>query len=93
MFNQVEKVLKEKVRPKLLDHYGDIKLIKVENNVVEVKLLGACSGCPSAQFTIEDIVEASLKEEIPEIEKVVLVNEVSQELLDMARKILNRKVD
>lgn len=31
-----------------------------------------------------------MKEKIPEVEQVLLVHEVSSELLDMARKILSR---
>ncbi|MBF8984193.1 NifU family protein [Lutibacter sp. B2] len=89
MFDQVNQVIKEKVRPKLLNHYGDIELIKIENDVVDVKLLGACSGCPSAKFTIEEIVQAEIQKEIPQIKKVELVHEVSKDLLDMAKKMLN----
>lgn len=90
MFEKVNKVLKEKVKPHLYEHYGDIKLVAVEEGIVKVKLLGACKGCPSAQITIEEVVETALKDEIPEIKKVVLVNEVSQDLIDMAKKILNK---
>jgi Fe-S cluster biogenesis protein NfuA len=94
MFNKVKNVIEKSVQPKLQEHYGDIELLRVrEDGVVEVKLLGACRGCPSAQITIEEVVEAILKNEIPEIKKVVLVNEVSEELLDMAKKILNRNKD
>jgi Fe-S cluster biogenesis protein NfuA len=91
MFERVNEVILTKVRPRLLEHYGDIQLVKVENGVVEVKLLGACSGCPSAKFTVEDVVETILKEEIPEVKGVVLVNEVSQELVDFAKKFLSKE--
>lgn len=91
MINKVEEILETKVRPQLAAHYGNIELIGVQNGVVEVKLLGQCSGCPSAKFTIEEIVEATLKESLPEIKKVVLINQVSEELLDMAREILYGK--
>ncbi|MCY6371920.1 NifU family protein [Clostridium ganghwense] len=90
MFEKVEKVLEAKVRPVLAKHYGNIELIKVEDGIVKVKLLGQCSGCPSAKYTIEEIVETSLKEEIPEVKKVVLIHETSEELIDMARKILKK---
>ncbi|WZL74487.1 NifU family protein [Clostridiaceae bacterium 35-E11] len=91
MFDKVNEVLKKKVRPHLYEHYGDIKLVAVEEGVVQVKLLGACKGCPSAKITIEEVVATALKNEIPEVKEVVLVNEVSQDLIDMAKKILNKK--
>lgn len=91
MFEKVNEVIRTKVKPHLYEHYGDIELVSVEEGVVKVKLLGACKGCPSAKFTIEDVVETALKAEIPEIKEVVLVNEISQDLIDMAKKILNKE--
>lgn len=88
MINKVEEIIEKMVRPQLATHYGNIELISVEDGIVEVKLLGECSGCPSAKFTIEDVVETTLKEAVPEIKKVVLKNEINEELLDMAREIL-----
>lgn len=90
MYDQVSEVIDQYVRPKLKEHYGDIQLISVEDNVVSVKLLGACSGCPSAKFTLEDVVLTELKAVIPEITEVVLVQEVGQDLMDLAKKILNK---
>ncbi|MFZ5969876.1 MAG: NifU family protein [Bacillota bacterium] len=90
MFEKVNEVMNKKIRPKLAQHYGDIKLIKVEDGIAEVKLLGACSGCPSAKITLEEIVLADLQAEIPDIKEVALVTEVSQDLIDMAKKILGK---
>jgi Fe-S cluster biogenesis protein NfuA len=94
MFDEVNKILDECVRPTLAKHYGDIKLVSVEDGVVEVKLLGSCNGCPSATYTVEHVVESALKEAIPSIKSVVIKNEISEELWDTARKFLkdrNRK--
>jgi len=89
MFAEIEKILEMNVRPKLADHYGNIELVSAIDGIVEVKLLGQCKGCLSAKFTVEDLVEAALKEAIPEIKKVILVNQVNEELLEQARKILS----
>lgn len=71
-----------------MDHYGDLELLRVENGIVTVKLLGACRGCPSAKATLEEIVLVGIQEELPEIREVALYDETSEELLEMARKIL-----
>ena len=89
MFAEIEKILEENVRPKLAEHYGNIELVSFDDGIVEVRLSGQCKGCLSAKFTIEDLVEAALKEAIPGIKKVILQNEVSEELLEQARKFLN----
>jgi len=89
IFEKIEKIFETNVRPKLADHYGDIELVSVKDGIVEVKLLGQCKGCLSAKYTIEDLVETALKEELPSIKKVILINQVSKDLLAQARKILN----
>ena len=92
MEEKITKVLEEKVNPLLASHYGDARLTGLENGVVYVKLTGACSACPSAQYTIEDVVKATLMEEIPEVKDVLLDTSVGDDLLNMARKILNKEV-
>ncbi len=69
---KVKKVLEE-IRPALQADGGDIDFIGVENNVVKVKLIGACGTCPSSLVTLKMGVEARLKEEIPEVECVEAV--------------------
>lgn len=71
---KVEKAL-ELVRPKLKSDGGDIKLIKVEDNKVYVKLQGACNGCPSAVTTLSRAVLTSLKRVVPEIVELIDVKE------------------
>lgn len=90
MYDRVNSIINEKVRPALKEHNGDIELIDVKDGIVTVKLLGQCSGCPSAKFTLEHVVQTTLQNEVPEIKEVIATHEVSEELLDMARKILNK---
>lgn len=74
--NAEEKVKEviDTIRPFLQSDGGDIEFVKLEDNVVSVKLHGACAGCPGAQMTLQFAVERKVKEAIPEIEKVVAVN-------------------
>lgn len=89
---RIQQVIDEKVKPYLGEHNGDIEFLGIEDGVVKIKLLGQCSGCISAKYTVENIVEASLKEQIPEVKKIELINFVSEEALDMARKILSKSL-
>jgi Fe-S cluster biogenesis protein NfuA len=74
MKDRIEKVL-DKVRPSLQFDGGDVKLIDVDEKegIVKVKLTGACGGCPMSQMTLTFGVEKAIKEEIPEIKKVIAV--------------------
>ncbi|PKM85587.1 MAG: NifU family protein [Firmicutes bacterium HGW-Firmicutes-11] len=92
MKEKIERVLEEKVNPLLASHYGGAILVSFENGIAKVRLTGACSSCPSAQYTIEDVVSAVLMEEVPEVKEVILDTSVSEDLLEMARKILRKEV-
>ncbi|MFC1968781.1 NifU family protein [Chloroflexota bacterium] len=72
MRERVEKVL-ESIRPALRADGGNIELVDVEGGVVKVRLMGACAGCMASQMTLQLGVERALKEQIPEVEKVVAV--------------------
>ncbi len=70
---KVKKILEEKIRPALAMDGGGIEYMGMEGNKVKVRLQGACSGCPSANITLQMGVLRTLKEEIPEIEDVIPV--------------------
>lgn len=89
MIEKIEKVLEEDVRPKLLAHEGDVEIKEWKDGILKVKLLGHCAGCPSTIVTTEEIIAETVKEKIPEVKDVVLVQEVSEDLIDMAKKLLN----
>ena len=90
--DNIQRILEEDVRPALMAHEGDVELISYESQVVKVKLHGKCSGCPSADLTTEELIAPKIKEKMPEVKDVVLVQEVNPELLDFARRILNHEI-
>ena len=86
---KIETVLEEKVRPSLRAHGGEIQIDHLEEGVLYVKLLGQCAGCPSADLTTETLVEAELVKALPDlVEKVCVVQSVSDELWEQAKKLL-----
>lgn len=86
---RIEAVLDEKVRPSLRAHGGEIQVDHLEDKVLYVKLLGQCAGCPSADLTNETLVEAELVKALPElVRKVVVVQTVSDELWEQAKRLL-----
>ncbi len=77
-----EKTLEEKVkdtienlRGALQSHGGDVELVSIdEDNTVNVRLQGACQGCPGAAMTMKSGIERILKEKVPEVKQVVAVD-------------------
>lgn len=61
--NAVREIL-EKLRPYLLRDGGDCELVEIENNIVKLRLLGACGSCPSSTITLKAGIERALIEEL-----------------------------
>ena len=70
---RVEEVLDKEVRPGIQMDGGDIELVDARDGVVQVRLSGACSGCPMSSFTLVNFVEERLRASIPEIKEVLSV--------------------
>ena len=86
---KIAAVLEEKVRPALHAHGGEIQIDHLADGVLYVKLLGQCAGCPSADLTNETLVEAEVVKALPElVNKVVVVQTVSDELWEQAKRLL-----
>lgn len=86
---RIEEVLDEKVRPTLRAHGGELRVDRLEDGVLYVKLLGQCAGCPSADLTNETVIEAELVQALPElVRKVAVVQTVSDELWEQAKRLL-----
>ncbi len=62
----------DKVRPFLQADGGDIEVVELtDDNVLKVRLTGACHGCPFSMQTLKAGVEQAIKSDIPEINEVV----------------------
>ena len=70
---QVEGVL-ARIRPMLERDGGNVELVNVNNGTVEVRLTGACGGCPMSTMTLKMGIERMLKSEIPEVKEVVAIS-------------------
>jgi Fe-S cluster biogenesis protein NfuA len=74
MKEKIEKAL-ETIRPYLRADGGDVELVSVsDEGIVEVRLTGACVGCPMSQMTLRAGVERALMREVPGIRRVEAVS-------------------
>lgn len=70
MREDVERAIAE-IRPHLQADGGDVELVAVsEDGVVEVRLLGACQGCPMRQMTLTQGVSRFIKKKVPQVKEV-----------------------
>lgn len=64
----------DKLRPFLINDGGNIEFVKYENNIVYIKMMGACANCYMMDLTLKDGIEAAIQEEIPEVIEVVNID-------------------
>lgn len=52
---------------------GDVEFVSYEAGIVKIRLRGACIGCPSSFFTVKFGIEEALKQRVPDVQEVMLV--------------------
>lgn len=65
----------DRLRPFLINDGGNIEFIKYENNIVYIKMVGACANCHMLDLTLKEGIEAAIIEEVPDVLEVVNVSE------------------
>lgn len=69
----------EKVRPYIQGDGGDVEFVKLEDDIVYVKVHGACVGCMALDSTLKDGVEALILDEVEGIKEVRLADDQYQQ--------------
>ncbi len=63
----------DNLRPYLVSDGGNIEFLKYEDGIVYVRMYGACANCQMLDVTLKDGIEATIKDEIPDVNEVVVV--------------------
>ncbi len=79
MKEQEKKIISiiDKLRPFLINDGGNIEFVKYENNIVYIKMMGACANCHMLDLTLKDGIEAAIQEEVPEVIEVVNISSIA----------------
>ena len=51
-------------------HGGSVEMVSLEGQVLKVRLLGACEGCPLSPVTLHGWVEGTVRQFFPDIQVV-----------------------
>ena len=62
------------IRPFLKADGGDVELVDIQDGIVRIRLLGACSTCDISHITMKAGVEESIKRALPGIKEVQAIN-------------------
>jgi Fe-S cluster biogenesis protein NfuA len=65
----------DQIRPYLQADGGDVEFIELmEDNTVNIRLLGSCGNCPFSVQTLKNGIETAMVKAIPEIRAVEAVS-------------------
>ncbi len=76
----IKETIKTKVRPILVMDGGNIEFIDYKDGVVNVKLMGACNGCPLSGITLKNTVKSIIQETVPEVVDIQAVDFDEEEI-------------
>lgn len=63
------------IRPAIQADGGDVEFVDIQpDGIVNIRLHGACVGCPSSNVTLQIGIERNLREHIPEVKGVKAVD-------------------
>ncbi len=72
---RVQDVLDQMINPGVAGHGGSVSLERVEDGTAFLSLGGGCQGCGAADVTLKQGIERMIKENVPEITRVVDVTD------------------
>lgn len=72
---RIQDLLDEDIAVTLRNDGGDIEFVRFLDNRVYVRLTGSCAACRSSEVTIQNVVEAKLREFVSEDLQVIEVNQ------------------
>ena len=58
----IEEILEQEIKPVLKKDGGNIELIDLDEDIIYVKLRGACANCMTSQVTIKNFIENKIQE-------------------------------
>ncbi len=74
LLQKVESAL-DTIRPYLEADGGNVSVEEITaDNVVRIKLLGACGSCPMSYMTMKAGIEQAVKKSVPEITAIEAIN-------------------
>ena len=70
---KIKNIIDTEIQPAVQMDGGFIQFSNYKQGKVYLRLQGACSGCPSAEWTLKQGIETRIKQEIPQVTEVVSI--------------------
>jgi len=77
---QIEELLMTRVQPFVQQDGGDIEFVEYTDNIVFIRMQGACSGCPKSSITLNFQIKNLVQHFFPQVLDVIAVDEMEEEI-------------
>ncbi|TNN55583.1 NFU1 iron-sulfur cluster scaffold, mitochondrial [Liparis tanakae] len=77
--SMIKELLDTRIRPTVQEDGGDVVYRGFEDGIVKLKLMGACTSCPSSMVTLKSGIQNMLQFYVPEVESVEQVKDEDEE--------------
>lgn len=70
-----EKIIEiiNRLKPYLINDGGNIEYLKYEDNIVYIRMMGACANCSMLDVTLKEGIEAAIQSEVKDVKGVINV--------------------
>jgi len=75
IIKEIKALITEKIRPTIQEDGGDLEFVSFEDNIVRVRLQGACTSCPSSVVTLKNGIKNMLQFYVPDVQDVEQVHD------------------
>ena len=70
---KIKSIIDTEIQPAVQMDGGFIQFSDYKQGKVYLRLQGACSGCPSAEWTLKQGIETRIKQEVPQVTEVISI--------------------
>eukprot|EP00117_Sycon_ciliatum_P001631 scpid58460/ scgid7215/ NFU1 iron-sulfur cluster scaffold homolog, mitochondrial len=86
-------LLDTRIRPTVQEDGGDIEFVAFTGGVVQLRMQGSCSNCPSSTATLKHGIQNMLQFYVPEVESVEEVTTEVDEVNDQEYQKMEKKLE
>lgn len=74
LLERIEKALNQ-IRPYLEADGGNVRVVEITpDGILKLEFMGSCGSCPMSEMTFKAGIEATIRQEVPEIKAIQTIN-------------------
>ena len=80
IITEIEDIIRRQIQPSVEMHVGEVSLHSYKDGVATMFMSGACSGCASSEYTLQQGILQMLQYYIPEVKNVLKIEDPNSDV-------------